>query len=435
VVGFSGGPDSTALLWALTRLAARRPLPLLAAHLDHALDPASGNRAEHARRMAAELGVAFASERRRPDGAREGIEAAARRERYAFLERCRDTMGAGAIAVGHHRDDQIATILMRILFGSGLTGLGGMRPARGAVLRPLLALDRRRLVAALAQLGLPSVADPGNDDLARPRNRIEASLVPWLATQPGGGERLLAVAAAAERACDRVRARLVASLGIESLPAGQGARLRRAGFEQLPAALRTYALDALRRAAGAPYPPPRGARRELDRQLAGGGGIGCHCGDGWGWRATGPWLEMSRPATREVRDFSYTLRVPGEVFIPEVGLTLHVEEGVQAPWMFQGSKSRAAMSLPLEVGQKVLIRNRRPGDRVRPLGCAEERKLKDVLIDKHVGRAERAALPLLVVGGRIAWVPGVTIDERFRLTGNRTPWIADLIPSKAGREL
>jgi tRNA(Ile)-lysidine synthetase-like protein len=210
--------------------------------------------------------------------------------------------------------------------------------------------------------------------------------------------------------------------------------LRRASFERLPGALRPHALDALRRAAGAPYPAPQRARRELDRQLAGPGAVGCHCGDGWSWRAAGPWLEMRRLAPREVREFSYTLRVPGELFIPEVGLTLHVEEGVQAPWMFQGSKSRAAMSLPLEVGQKVLIRNRRPGDRLRPLGCRGERKLKDVLIDKHIGRAERDVLPLLVVEDRIAWVPGVTIDHGFRLAGNRTTWIAELTPTKAGRE-
>jgi tRNA(Ile)-lysidine synthetase-like protein len=63
----------------------------------------------------------------------------------------------------------------------------------------------------------------------------------------------------------------------------------------------------------------------------------------------------------------------------------------------------------------VVVRSRRPGDRLRPLGAPGTRKLKDVLIDRGVPRRERDRLPLLCVGGRIAWVPGVTVDEAFRL--------------------
>jgi tRNA(Ile)-lysidine synthase len=90
------------------------------------------------------------------------------------------------------------------------------------------------------------------------------------------------------------------------------------------------------------------------------------------------------------------------------------------------------MSLPLEAGQQVLIRNRRPGDRLRPLGCSHHRKLKDILIDRRVERSRRDALPLLVVGDRIAWVPGVTIAHDFRLDGARRAWVAELLPP-AGR--
>jgi tRNA(Ile)-lysidine synthetase-like protein len=83
--------------------------------------------------------------------------------------------------------------------------------------------------------------------------------------------------------------------------------------------------------------------------------------------------------------------------------------------MLAGRPDRAGLALEIEEGQRVEVRNRRPGDRIRPLGAGGSRRLKEVLIDRRVPRDRRDRLPLLVVGGAIAWVPGVTIDERFRL--------------------
>ncbi len=97
------------------------------------------------------------------------------------------------------------------------------------------------------------------------------------------------------------------------------------------------------------------------------------------------------------------------------------------PWMFEGSPHRAALALPLVEGDRVTVRNRRPGDRLHPLGASGSRRLKDVLIDRRVPRHERERLPLLCVGGRIAWAPGVTIDERFRLDGHATAWVAEVV--------
>ena len=94
--------------------------------------------------------------------------------------------------------------------------------------------------------------------------------------------------------------------------------------------------------------------------------------------------------------------------------------------MLQGSPHRAALALPLTEGDHVTIRNRRPGDRIHPLGGRGSRRLKEVLIDRRVPREVRERLPLLCVGERVAWVPGVTIDERFRLAGHATAWVAEV---------
>jgi tRNA(Ile)-lysidine synthase len=99
--------------------------------------------------------------------------------------------------------------------------------------------------------------------------------------------------------------------------------------------------------------------------------------------------------------------------------------------MFRGSPRRAALALP--AAAEAVVRSRLPGDRLRPLGAPGTRKLKEVLIDRGVPRRERDRLPLLLVGGRIAWVPGVTVDEAFRLPagppedGSET-WTVEVIP-------
>ena len=95
--------------------------------------------------------------------------------------------------------------------------------------------------------------------------------------------------------------------------------------------------------------------------------------------------------------------------------------------MFEGSPHRAGLALPLAEGDRVTIRTRRPGDRIHPLGASGSRRLKEVLIDRRVPRQVRERLPLLCVAGRIAWAPGVTIDERFRLESEHaTAWVAEV---------
>jgi tRNA(Ile)-lysidine synthase len=427
VAAFSGGPDSTALLWGLSRIPGLR---LVAAHLDHALDSGSAARARRAGEIAAEIGVPFVTRRidvpaaRRPG---ESLEAAARRERYAFLERIRADAGARWIATAHHRDDQAETVLLRLLFGSGLEGLAGVRPVHGAVIRPLLDVPRAALREAVEAAGLLAIEDPTNLDLEVPRNRVRHLLLPALARgEPdlaGRLARLAARAGAAARQLDR--------LFSDRLPLREtagGVAVERRAFEALPAELRSHALAWLHRRAGAPYPAGEAARSELLRQLAGPGRAACDCGGGWRWEAHLAWLLLRCPreGRERVPDFTYTLEIPGELLIPEIAVRVRVTRRAVEPWMFRGAPDRAGLALPLTEGDRVTIRNRRPGDRIHPLGASGSRRLKEVLIDRRVPRQVRERLPLLCVGERIAWAPGVTIDERFRIDGHATAWVAEV---------
>jgi tRNA(Ile)-lysidine synthase len=439
IAALSGGADSTALLWGLAELTARRGAWLVAAHLDHGLDPGSAGRARAAAATAARLGVPFVCARREVPALRrpgESVESAARRVRYGFLEEVRAGAGARYIATGHHRDDQAETVLLRLLFGSGIEGLAGARPVcmvhRGAVVRPLLDVPRDALRAVLAEAGLTAVEDPTNADQETPRNRIRHTVLPALAGEDSEiVSRLARLAARAQGAGAVLGRRITGVIGLRSLPDGDVAADRHA-LASLPRPLLPIALAALHRRAGAPYPAGEAAREELSRQLAGAGvwqgwGVRVDCGDGRCWAVEGDLLTLRRAVDRErTADFTYTLEIPGELEIPELSVRVGLHHRPVEPWMFTGAPHRAGLALPLVAGDRVTVRNRRPGDRLHPLGAGGSRRLKEVLVDRRVPQAGRARIPLLCVGERIAWVPGVTIDHRFRIRTEATAWVATL---------
>jgi tRNA(Ile)-lysidine synthase len=434
LVAFSGGPDSTALLLALTRLARRFPFQITAVHLDHALDEGSAGRASAAAAIAGRLRADFIAERRAVSDLRhpgESLEVAARRVRYEILEEARRRLGARWVATAHHRDDQAETVLLRMLFGSGLEGLAGIRPVHGTVVRPLLGVPRAALREAVESAGLPWVDDPTNRDLSVPRNRVRHTLLPSLAAEDGDiAERLARLALRAGGAGAALDRRLAARLRVDALE--DGVTVDRAALLGLPPELLPFALAGLHRRAGAPYPAGRAAREELLRQLSrpDADRIACDCGGGWRWESAGRFLVLDRAAAPEPPAcFTYTLEIPGELAIPELGVRVGLHHRPVEPWMFQGSPHRAGLALPLQPGDRVTVRNRRPGDRLHPLGASGSRRLKEVLIDRRIPRSQRDRLPLLCVRDefeRIAWVPGVTIDQRFRITGEAAAWVAEV---------
>jgi tRNA(Ile)-lysidine synthase len=255
-----------------------------------------------------------------------------------------------------------------------------------------------------------------------PRNRVRQLLLPRLEAD----DILLRIAARARSASARLERKVSALLDVEETEAGIA--VERAALERLPAELLPFALAWLHRRAGAPYPAGRAARSELVRQL-GQARAACDAGDGWRWETSGELLVLRRapPQEERVADFSYTLGIPGTVEIPEIAVRVGLSRRPVEPWMLAGSPCRAALALPLAEGDRVTVRNRRPGDRIHPLGADGSRKLKELLIDRRVPRRERDRLPLICVGERIAWVPGVTIDQRFRIAGETTAWLAEIM--------
>ncbi|HAI60086.1 MAG TPA: tRNA lysidine(34) synthetase TilS [Xanthomonadaceae bacterium] len=182
LLGFSGGRDSSVLLHRLAGWCATAGRRLRAVHVDHGLNPASGEWATHGVAAARALGVECAVHRTRVQRAGRGLEDAARRARYAAFaaERRADE----TLVLGHHRDDQIETLLLALLRGSGERGLSGMRAftvdARGPIWRPLLDVPGETIAAYARAHGVRWIDDPANADLRLARNAIRREVLPLL---------------------------------------------------------------------------------------------------------------------------------------------------------------------------------------------------------------------------------------------------------------
>jgi tRNA(Ile)-lysidine synthase len=257
VVGLSGGKDSVALTDALACLRRRRGFRLVAAHLDHGLRPGSAQDAAFCAELCERLDVPFQAGRAdvgaRAARERGGLEQAARRERYAYLRRVRDEEKAAAIAVAHTRDDQAETLLLRLLRGAGATGLSGMRPRVGDVVRPLLAVSREEVLAHLRERGLEWREDPSNADTAHRRNRVRHELIPYLEERfnPGIRAALARTASLLADEAAHVRAEADSLLDAIAREEGEALSLGRLALAEAPAAVARAAIrQALARAGG-----------------------------------------------------------------------------------------------------------------------------------------------------------------------------------------
>jgi tRNA(Ile)-lysidine synthase len=396
LVAVSGGPDSVALLDLLHRTSDLHSLPLVVAHLDHGIHPDSAAVAERVRRLAARLNLPF--EGGRLDlGSRAG-ETRARAARYVWLESLRQRCGAVAVFTAHHADDQIETVLMRMLAGSGPLGLAGMAAVSGTLVRPLLGFRRVELTRYLRLRGLDAWCDPANRDPRHLRSWIRVELLPSIRA------RLPRVDAALLRGADqaaRHRAAwdsLIDVLPLEPRREDGGISVAGAPVNGYDSPLAQNVIRALALRVGCRI----GAdRAERVRRLVSQGISGSELPLGGGWKA-----ELA---------FGRLRIVPGTLPYDPGTMRLEGESGERrwAGWCFRW-RAEAASKLQRRVGltawfrpEPLEIRAWRPGERIRPLAGAGSRLVVRCLQEARIPRSRRAQWPVVAHHDLIVWIPGV----------------------------
>lgn len=406
LVAVSGGPDSVALLYLLHDLSASLRLALVVGHVDHGIHTASARWAAAVADLAGRLGLPYEPVRLALGSGTS--ETLARRERYRALARMQRVHGARYVVTGHHADDQVETVLLRFLRGSGPAGLAGMAPAGpGSLVRPLLPFRRSEIAAWLAVRSPEAMPhfDAANVSPVHDRSWVRTELLPLLRQRfPDTEERLLT--GQRQAAEDRAAwAQLVDSHPeLELRRLRGGIEVARAPIARYDKVLSAALLRALARAAGHRV---GSARAERIRRLATApSGRRVDLGDGWIAETAFDRLLIRRPPSGPGTDSAIEVAAvaePGEARWGEWCITWREETS--------GPSRRSSWITWVTPGPLVL-RAGRSGERMRPLGGVGRRPIRRLLMEARVRRGERAAYPVIVRGAEVVWIPGVCRSDR-----------------------
>ncbi len=398
VLAVSGGVDSVALLDLMHAVAEPLGLDLVVAHADHGVQPGSGDVAAMVRWLAARYDRPVVLGELRLGAAT--TETAARRARYAWLREQQWRHGARFLVTAHQRDDQMETVLLRVLRGSAPAGLAGMAGrARGGLVRPLLPFTRAELAAHARDAELPTHDDPANRDARHLRSWVRQMLVPLVVDRLGPGVRddLLAVARHAAR--DRRAWRGVLDLlpALDLRTSARGFDVARGTLARYDAPVAVALLRAAARRVGLVLGPRRAGR--IAMLARGPSGRRLELGAGWVAEAALERLAVCRAGDDE--------RQPAAIPAGAVG-ALHF--GVfRVEWRPEPAPARVERAgwTTWITGGAWLVRGLAAGDRVAPLRGVGRRDVRRLLSDARVPRAERPGWPLVARGETILWVPGV----------------------------
>ena len=429
LVAVSGGADSL----CISEFMHEDGFPLVVAHFDHNLRPESANDAEFVRRYAQQRGVRFifgqGDVKARVKQTQETVEEAARNARYQFLFATAEEIGAQAVVVGHSADDQVETLLMHLLRGSGLSGLGGMsyrwQPnawhAEIPLVRPLLGTWRQEILAFCQERGLSPVEDQTNQDPAYFRNRLRLELVPYLETFNPAARKLIWQTAQVLRGDRQLISELVEvawsqcfqeagddfvavnANRTKEYSLGMQRHIMRKTISQLRPDLRDVSFEAVENAIAQIQDSKPFAEIDLISGLK----LVSEPGRFWvaEWEADLPagdwpqvvhdhclldlekevnlnsgWQISARKTTRE----DITFPSPDD------------QAGENQVWL-----DLAGIQLPL------IVRARREGDRFRPFGMqGHSQKLSDLMINEKIPRRARKGWPVVSSGDEILWVVG-----------------------------
>ena len=434
LVAVSGGIDSTLLLLALTRLRdeGRLTAKLAAAHIDHGVRADSRENAEHVLELCDRLDVPLTVRRLQFDRAKPSEEAM-REGRYAQLLEAARHFSASILVTGHHADDNLETVLFRMLRGTGPRGLAGIPESRWLghgdrrllLVRPLLRTRRTTIECLLERMGEQAFHDSSNDDLRFARNELRHKTIPGLRATMGIGldVALMTVASTARAANEIVEAQ-----GLRVLT--QRARHRtnwrlELNLTGIDADSLPFVRDAMRQAHITMHPYGESPSTAwLDRVMD---LLDRHDGKRVAGRS-GLMAERTRDGLLLV-DTDRAERLG-----PDYSQLLHLDEDRQrfarTEWLLQAHEHplpplwpspsaagpfRALLDLRHCV-ESLRLRTRRPGDRFQPLGSPDPIDLRRFLQGRHVPRFDRDRLPLVVdATDRIVWIPGVEISEIARL--------------------
>ncbi len=436
LVGVSGGADSVALFLVLRQISKQMRLKIFAASLNHMFrrEESDGD-VEFVKNLAGRLKIPFITDRvdvptiwAKEGGSKEDV---ARKVRYEFFVKAAKQAGADKIAVGHTKDDQAETVLMRLIYGAGMLGLGGIPPKRligkYLLIRPLIEVSRQQIGAYLKLRRIKPRVDASNlKDIYR-RNKIRNKLLPFLKRYNPKIKDVLSRTAENLRDdydfLENFVLKKVFKKYIKNNEFG-AIKINLKDFDRLHTALKKYLLRESikgleyrhweildkfieKRKDNSVIHLPGGYRAKIEDKNVVIGADSIIYSVGAGLPAQKIVLGRLKPPLR--RKTTIVDRPPAASW----------KILAAAPSLNKIKQDKTAKYLDLDkVSLPLNVRFRKPGDRFMPLGMSRHKKLHDFFIDKKISISERDKIPLVISGGEIACVGNIQIADFAKVTSD-----------------
>ncbi len=422
VVGVSGGPDSLSLLYILYDIRGKFGLKLYVAHINHGIRGYEAD--EDARFVEKTAGILdlpfFVRKVNVPEIVKEtGVssEMVGRNIRYNFFNEVAAKNGAQKIAVAHNKNDLAETFLLHLIRGSGPTGLVGIRPVNGRVIRPLIDISREEIDEYIRSNNLKPRIDATNYEEIYNRNRVRLKIIPYM--QKLNPEVVDSIARTSallredesffedivqklEQDCINVEAGRVSVSAEKLLQFKPSVRNRviRYAVKLLKGDYLNLELKHIGYVVNLAKDCRTGSRIDLP--------------DGLVAEARYGKIIFMKGAVKGPGMFYYELQPGQELFLPGLGCEISARPLVKDEMELQHNLLTAYIDYD-KVKNGLAVRNRRPGDRLVPLGMKGTKKLKKLLIDEKIPREERDSIPIVVDGDELVWVAGVRLSERYKV--------------------
>ncbi|SYZ73003.1 putative tRNA(Ile)-lysidine synthase [Candidatus Zixiibacteriota bacterium] len=431
LVAFSGGPDSTALLHILRCLSEDMKFQLGACYINHKIRPrAVRKEISFCSDFCHHLNIPFfVAEADIPAFARESrlsLEQAGREFRYLILKRIADEDGYDKIALGHHRDDIVETILFRLFRGTGPQGLLGIKPSKDKIIRPLHNLSRAQIEKYLKKNKLPSMLDSTNRQSEYSRNYLRNKIIPLIEKKFGiGFRRALLTYAAIVSDEDRLLKGVAVQIISEISTTTPGGKIvvDLKPFGTYDRALRRRVIKLiLETAAGK---TGFGDFDDVERVLGVADGTlkAIHVGSGITVaRDKGKMVIFGRKIALAKRE----LEVGKKTAVPEISSEVRSRLILPKKSRLKTQKKGQVVNLDFEkIILPLILRKIEPGDRFSPLGMTGTRKIGDFLTDRKAGKYIRDEIPVVADQKGIIWLVGYQIAERCKLD-NKTRKVLEI---------
>lgn len=438
VVAYSGGLDSSVLLHliAVANQGLPQPKPVLAVHINHGLSANADCWQQHCEQTANNLGLTFIAKQVVVENQGQGIEAAAREQRYrAFASIMQE---GDCLVTGHHEDDQSETFLLRLLRGAGVQGLGAMADARvfaqGQLLRPLLNTTRQSLDEYARDKNLTWVNDESNNDTVFDRNFLRQEVIPLLSTRWKKVKSRLAETAERLQSAQQLLNDL-AAIDLEKLSPRKerygvsidGLALKKLDRERINNVLRFWCCQQH-------LPQPnRQQLYEVHRQLLSQQAVSTQAVVAWG-------MDLHACEMRQFNQRLYMMPALTKFKPPQDAMTCSLNEnnlkpfgaGILSLYVAQGNKNSKVLLVKekIDSAKKIQIRWRKGGERCAPAGRAHSQQLKKLLQEYQLETWLRDRVPLVYIDDDLAAVGDVWVCEEYTASDSQEAVVLEwLLPA------